>query len=715
MKVSDLKKLNFGVLTLDSKIALKNNGRPLPHLNIVQEQKQYKNKAAFTRRFNKSVYKKTPWICGCEETNAFFCFVCLLFGGDDKWSKEGMNNLKQLVPQIKKHEGSKKHKHNFVSFQLLGKTIVSTCLNTVCGEAEEIRKHNEKVTKNRYLLGKIIDILRLCGKCNLSLRGHNEKEDSKNRGVFLEIAKYTRKFDLAFDSHMQEPHLFKGTPKTVQNELLQCMLDVCRQHITDEIRKSSFLSLMADDTTDVSSQAQTVLVFRYELNGKVHERFWGFAYQESQNAEGLSQCILQQLDSILEDCPDKLIAQTYDGGAVTRGYEGGVNVKIKEKYKNAHFMYCYAHQLNKLLEKAVSNIPSVRIFFANLNGIASFFSDSPDRRAALQQVCDGRVPRPSQTKWKFQSRVVQTVFNYKEEILQCLENIEMGIPKRYSTETVALSSGFANWFEDITFFFWLSFFSKIMPHVDVLFSQLQQIQADALNIQIAIDSFEKAITDIRDDLPSVSDDSQDPLKIEERPKKRRRLNTEDLNLSAKEVCDTIVFQVRDRFTCKEYFYGAKLFQQEYFKEYKRKLPFPLKDIEQFCKVFTMIDKNALITELHVFYSRPEVTEKSMSGCLKILNFLNSFGLDVTFPEITKVLKILVTIPITTPEAERCFPTLKNIKSYLKNTISEDRLTALAMISIEYSMIEAIPNFNEKVIEKFVADDPVRRQEFSFKQ
>jgi hypothetical protein len=29
-----------------------------PNLNIVYEQKQYKNKAAFTRRFNKTVYKK---------------------------------------------------------------------------------------------------------------------------------------------------------------------------------------------------------------------------------------------------------------------------------------------------------------------------------------------------------------------------------------------------------------------------------------------------------------------------------------------------------------------------------------------------------------------------------------------------------------------------------------------------------------------------------
>jgi hypothetical protein len=49
-----LKKLNFGVLTMEMKTELKNSGRLVPILNIVQEQKQYKNKAAFTRRFNKN-------------------------------------------------------------------------------------------------------------------------------------------------------------------------------------------------------------------------------------------------------------------------------------------------------------------------------------------------------------------------------------------------------------------------------------------------------------------------------------------------------------------------------------------------------------------------------------------------------------------------------------------------------------------------------------
>lgn len=59
-----------------------------------------------------------------------------------------------------------------------------------------------------------------------------------------------------------------------------------------------------------------------------------------------------------------------------RGHLDGVNVKIPEKYKNAHFVYCYAHQLNKILKQAVSSIISVRnfFFFANLNGITTFFS-----------------------------------------------------------------------------------------------------------------------------------------------------------------------------------------------------------------------------------------------------------------------------------------------------------------------------------------------------
>ena len=229
------------------------------------------------------------------------------------------------------------------------------------------------VTKNRLVVSKIIDILKLCGTCNLPLRGHNEKSYSVNKGVFLEIVDYSRKINSVSDKHLSGSSVFKGTSKTIQNELLQCMFEVCRDNIFQEIEKSSFLAVMSDDTTDISTQCQMVLVFRYELNGQIFERFWVFFNPEGQDADLLSKCILQQLDLVLKNCSNKLFGQTSDGAAVMRGHLGGVNVKIKEIYKNAHFVYCSAHQFNKLLEQAVSSIPSVRIFFLNLNGIASFF------------------------------------------------------------------------------------------------------------------------------------------------------------------------------------------------------------------------------------------------------------------------------------------------------------------------------------------------------
>jgi hypothetical protein len=52
----------------------------MPNLNIVHEQKQYKNKAAFTHRFNKSVYKKRRGYVVLKKQIPFsvLCAYCLV-------------------------------------------------------------------------------------------------------------------------------------------------------------------------------------------------------------------------------------------------------------------------------------------------------------------------------------------------------------------------------------------------------------------------------------------------------------------------------------------------------------------------------------------------------------------------------------------------------------------------------------------------------------
>jgi hypothetical protein len=54
------------------------------------------------------------------------------------------------------------------------------------------------------------------------------------------------------------------------------------------------------------------------------------------------------------------------------GEKSGVQTMIKETQKNAHFIHCYAHQLNLIMEKAASQNPEVHIFFSSLSEIPTF-------------------------------------------------------------------------------------------------------------------------------------------------------------------------------------------------------------------------------------------------------------------------------------------------------------------------------------------------------
>jgi hypothetical protein len=65
------------------------------------------------------------------------------------------------------------------------------------------------------------------------------------------------------------------------------------------------------------------------------------------------------------------------------------------------------------------------------------------------------------------------------------------------------------------------------------------------------------------------------------------------------------------------------------------------------------------------------------------------------------------------ETERCFSTLKRVKTFLRNSTSQDRLSVMAMLSIEKTMIKNIKNFNNQVIDIFVRAKE-RRADFVYK-
>ena len=193
----------------------------------------------------------------------------------------------------------------------------------------------------------------------MPLKGHDETTQSENPGVFLGLIDFACNLDPSLRKHMDSNAAFKGTSKTIQNEILDSIMFVCQDHIRNEISKSDFLAIMTDETTDMQDKSQMVIVLRYKINGKVVKRFWGFFNPPNLTAAALSSILLDQLKLLIDDCSDKLVAQIYDGAANLSGSRSGVQTRIKDHYPYAHFIHCYAHKLNLILQKACFQNKSV--------------------------------------------------------------------------------------------------------------------------------------------------------------------------------------------------------------------------------------------------------------------------------------------------------------------------------------------------------------------
>jgi hypothetical protein len=117
-----------------------------------------------------------------------------------------------------------------------------------------------------------------------------------------------------------------------------------------------------------------------------------------------------------------------------------------------------------------------------------------------------------------------------------------------------------------------------------------------------------------------------------------------------------------------------------------------------------IDDKDLYLELKFLQDFIPIEER---GHIAILKFLKQMRY---FSNALIAFRILLTIPVTVASTEPSFSKLKLLKSYLRSTMTQERLNGLATIAIENNVLEKIKY--EDIIEEFISKNSRRMMLFS---
>ena len=141
----------------------------------------------------------------------------------------------------------------------------------------------------------------------------------------------------------------------MQNEIIKTMALQVLCKVIEPIYSSPFLSLMVNETTDISNKEQLVVCIRWvDKSSQPHEEFIGLDHGESTQSSTLVSTIHNVLQRVNISIT-KLRGQCYDGASSMSGHKSGVAAVLQSEEPRAVYTHCYGHALSLACSDAVKN------------------------------------------------------------------------------------------------------------------------------------------------------------------------------------------------------------------------------------------------------------------------------------------------------------------------------------------------------------------------
>lgn len=504
----------------------------------------------------------------------------------------------------------------------------------------------------------------------------------------------------------------------IQNELIDCLGRVIRREIINEVSKSDFFSIMADETCDSFTVEQLAICIRYlrlnhENTLEVAEDFLGFVTLNEMNAAAITNALLTNLQSWQLDL-SKWRGKGFDGASTMSGHVSGVATRITQSLPKAkYFTHCRNHCLNLVIVNSCAEVPEVRNFMDSFRELSFFVSNSSKRKSILvsrisQKDSDDLLsnlavheeelifqsnrrqglPTLCETRWLSRVDSISTLLVKYDQVIDALKDI--------STASMGQSRSDADQYLKK-----MSSFSFILTAV-----MTQYILGFVRPISVALQSRECAYMECQDLIKTMKNERSDS--------KFHKLFTRAADLLKMSFGDDVEPEVpraasnrrhahrpnapaetTEGYYLVNYYYP---FLDHVISHLTSRFPEELKGA--LLGYYFMPDKVAKLTdEIQEAIKKEFYDDLPMPHCYEqeVIRWKQKFSkqlkpdarlIDVVnladksyYPNISKVLCLLLSLPVGSCSCERSFSALRRLKTWCRASMKEDRLNGLVLSNI----------------------------------
>lgn len=650
-----------------------------------------------SRSFSPAWFNKWTWLHYVPETDRALCFTCVgaiekkltspeNFRAENPFVSDGFGNWRKATTKFTEHERSKLHIESAQKLAALEGTPINALLSDAVSKQQATARH---------VLELLFRSIRFLGSKGIPFRG-----DTTRDGILYEYM-----LERTYDMPREQEWVARRDnwmSNTIQNEIIQQFAHGIQREIVGRSSESAFFGLVADGTTDISTTEQFSCSLQFADHSlETHCLFLGFYNAPDTTGQTLFDCI-KDLFLRMNIPIDRLAAYCFDGASNMSGCFSGVQARLKELCPGSMYIHCNNHALDLVLQEVASEVSLVAETLNFVRSVSAAIRESPKRKHLLETMfssCDemavnilGLCP----TRWCVRAKAIHRICASYSTLLATLT--ELKEDKSTRGDSRAKLSGLWKQARKAKTYFGLMCCNALFEPCEAVARKLQGSKTSALGTLECVNVLKDSIAALRNDDTAVSQ----ILQTTEEQARKLVLTMPENRVSRtparfRHTAEPEIPAHSTPSVCwkREFYEAVDLVSGELKRRFNEDTLRLAVERERAVTVAAQgggVQLEGLQLPKSVDSARLDLQMKMLSS-VTALHPCNSVR-DVAerlrnlhpqtrslFTEVEKLVQLCLCLPISVASSERSFSTLRRLKTWLRSTMTQQRLTHLALMNV----------------------------------